>query len=251
MKKAICSFLSLLLISGTLMAQTKVIAHRGYWDCNGSAQNSIASLQKAQEIGIYGSECDVYLTADGVLVLNHDETHGTMVVEETKYKQLKKLKLNNEEILPTFKSYLKQGLKDKNTKLIVEIKSHKDTTNEDRCVKEVVKMVKKYKMEGQVKYISFSKRACANLISLSPTTPVAYLGSDVAPKELKALGFSGVDFSDATFDKHPEWIAEAKACGLTINVWTIDKEVDMQRFINLKVDYITTNNPLLLKGLLR
>ena len=30
-------------------AQTKVIAHRGYWKCEGSAQNSIASLTK--EIG--------------------------------------------------------------------------------------------------------------------------------------------------------------------------------------------------------
>ena len=251
MKKVFCSLLSLLLISGTLMAQTKVIAHRGHWNCEGSAQNSIASLQKAQEVGIYGSECDIYLTADGVVVLNHDRTHGSMIVEETTYKQLKKLKLQNGEVLPTFKSYLKQGLKDPNTKLIVEIKSHKDTTNEDRCVKEVVKMVKKYKMESQVEYISFSKRACKNLINLSPATPVAYLGSDVAPKELKTLGFSGVDFSDATFNKHPEWIAEAKACGLTINVWTIDNKADMQRFIDQKVDYITTNDPILLKGLLK
>ena len=29
-------------LTGT--AQTKVIAHRGYWKCEGSAQNSIASL---------------------------------------------------------------------------------------------------------------------------------------------------------------------------------------------------------------
>lgn len=32
-------------LTGT--AQTKVIAHRGYWKCEGSAQNSIASLTKA------------------------------------------------------------------------------------------------------------------------------------------------------------------------------------------------------------
>ena len=31
-------------LTGT--AQTKVIAHRGYWKCEGSAQNSIASLNK-------------------------------------------------------------------------------------------------------------------------------------------------------------------------------------------------------------
>ena len=31
--------------------QTKVIAHRGYWKCEGSAQNSIRSLERAAEIG--------------------------------------------------------------------------------------------------------------------------------------------------------------------------------------------------------
>lgn len=44
------------------VAQTKVIAHRGYWDCEGSAQNSIASLKKAAEAGVYGSEFDVQMT---------------------------------------------------------------------------------------------------------------------------------------------------------------------------------------------
>ena len=40
-------------LTGT--AQTKVIAHRGYWKCEGSAQNSIASLTKAAEAKVYGS----------------------------------------------------------------------------------------------------------------------------------------------------------------------------------------------------
>lgn len=35
-------------------AQTKIVAHRGYWDCAGSAQNSITSLKLADKIGCYG-----------------------------------------------------------------------------------------------------------------------------------------------------------------------------------------------------
>ena len=57
-----------------LWAQPKVIAHRGYWNCDGSAQNSIASLGKAQKLGIYGSEFDVWMTSDGVPVVFHDAT---------------------------------------------------------------------------------------------------------------------------------------------------------------------------------
>ena len=32
---------------------------------DGAAQNSVAALAKAQELGIYGSEFDVWITADG------------------------------------------------------------------------------------------------------------------------------------------------------------------------------------------
>ena len=56
----------------SLMAQTKVIAHRGFWDTPGSAQNSIAALIKADSIGCYGSEFDVWLSKDNVLIVNHD-----------------------------------------------------------------------------------------------------------------------------------------------------------------------------------
>ena len=63
--------LSLLFLLCVLMAvpvsakrKTKVIAHRGYWKTEGAAQNSIRSLERANEIKVYGSEFDVHLTAD-------------------------------------------------------------------------------------------------------------------------------------------------------------------------------------------
>ena len=57
-----------LMMAGMVAAKdnTKVIAHRGYWKTEGSAQNSIRSLERASEIGAYGSEFDVHLTADNV-----------------------------------------------------------------------------------------------------------------------------------------------------------------------------------------
>ena len=46
-----------LMMAGMVAAKdnTKVIAHRGYWKTEGSAQNSIRSLERASEIGAYGS----------------------------------------------------------------------------------------------------------------------------------------------------------------------------------------------------
>lgn len=54
---------------GTIQAQ-EVIAHRGFWTTDGSAQNSLAALVKADSIHCYGSEFDVWLTTDNQLVVN-------------------------------------------------------------------------------------------------------------------------------------------------------------------------------------
>ena len=62
-----------LLVAASVEAKgkVKVIAHRGYWKTEGSAQNSIRSLELANQIKVYGSEFDVHLTADDVPVIHH------------------------------------------------------------------------------------------------------------------------------------------------------------------------------------
>lgn len=50
------------------------IAHRGLFDNNSSApENSLAAFQKAADAG-YGIELDVHLSADGQLIVFHDDT---------------------------------------------------------------------------------------------------------------------------------------------------------------------------------
>ena len=71
---------------GTIQAQ-EVIAHRGFWTTDGSAQNSLAALVKADSIHCYGSEFDVWLTTDNQLVVNHDATFKgvTMKMPQPRY----------------------------------------------------------------------------------------------------------------------------------------------------------------------
>lgn len=88
--------LVLFLCASSVYSQTKVIAHRGYWDCEGSAQNSVTALNKAHEVGAYGSEFDVSITADGIPVVNHDDSIQGFCIETSLYEQLKDLKLKTE-----------------------------------------------------------------------------------------------------------------------------------------------------------
>lgn len=225
-------------------AQTQVIAHRGFWKAEGSAQNSIVGLKKAAEAKVYGSEFDVQLTADGVVVVNHDDVIDGLVIGETAYDKLKDLKLKNGEKLPTLADYLEAGKKLPDVQLILEIKPHKTKVQEDQIAETTVKMVKKYGLEKQVEYISFSMNICEQLARLTPGSEIAYLNGDLAPKEVKEKGANGIDYHYKVFGKHPEWVKEAHELGMKVNVWTVNSEKDMKKMIDLNVDYITTDQPL-------
>lgn len=250
-KSMLTILLTAFLCVSSVFSQTKVIAHRGYWDTEGSAQNSIMALNKAHEVGAYGSEFDVWLTADGIPVVNHDDNIQGFFIETSRYAQIMDLKLNNGERLPTLEQYLVKGKQNKGTQLILEIKSHKRVVNEDRAVTAILALVQKYQLEEQVEYISFSMNICKELIHRAPSAKVAYLGGEVSPADLKVLGFTGLDYHYKVFDKHPEWIREAQDAGLTVNVWTVDDPAMMQSLIEKGVDFITTDKPIQLKNLLK
>lgn len=242
-KKTLISALALVACIIGIQAQTQVIAHRGFWKTEGSAQNSIAALEKAAEERLYGSEFDVQVTLDGKLIVNHDAKFQGFVIAETPFKELKKIKLKNGEKLPTLKKYLKAGKK-QDIQLILEIKSHKSKEVEDKIAADIVKMVKKMGLQKQVEYIAFSLNICEQLAKLTPESEIAYLNGNLSPAELKKKGINGIDYNQKVLEKHPEWVEEAHRLGMKVNVWTVNKEDMMRKFIDMKVDYITTDYPL-------
>jgi glycerophosphoryl diester phosphodiesterase len=238
-----CILFIAILLMNNLSAQTKIIAHRGYWDCEGSAQNSIASLQKAQELRIYGAEFDVWMTSDGTLVVYHDDTVEGMRIDDTPYEKLKDIRLKNGEKIPLLEEYLRAGKKDRKTKLILEIKPHNAKEKEDRATAAIVKMVKKAGVKKQTEYISFSLNVCKELVRLAPKAKIAYLSGNLAPKELNALQIQGIDYKLSVLKKNRHWIEEAHRLNMTVNVWTVNNEADMREMIDAQVDYITTDQP--------
>lgn len=235
---------TLLLIAVAAGAQnTKVVAHRGYWDTPDNAQNSLTALKTAQGIPVYGSEFDVNMTADGVMVVSHGpKLESIPDVQKATYKEVKKVRLKNGEKVPTLKQYLKQGKKG-DIKLIFELKVHPAGERENEAVRKSVEMVKKMKLEDKVEFISFSLEACRQLAQMMPGCMVQYLNGKIPPKELKDMGIMGLDYHYSNFEQHPEWVKEAHNLGMIVNVWTVNKEEMMQKMIGLGVDFITTDAP--------
>lgn len=245
-------FLCLLLVSSLdAKNKTKVIAHRGYWTCDGSAQNSIKSLERAADIRVYGSEFDVHLTSDDVAVVYHDNTINNLKIQQVPYLTLKDLKLSNGETFPTLNEYLKKGKAIKKTKLIFELKSHGTPERDRQAAAQSVKMIRQNKLHKKTEYITFSLEAGKEMIRLDKKAKVSYLNGELSPKELKELGFSGLDYQYKVMQAHPEWFKEAKELGLTVNVWTVNTPELMQEMINYGADFITTDHPEMLQQILK
>lgn len=236
--------LGTIFFSMMMYAQPKVVAHRGYWRTDGSAQNSITSLQKAAAIGCYGSEFDVWITVDGVPVVNHDATINGIQIQDATYAELMNHRLSNGEFLPTLQQYLQEGAKLKGCQLILEIKPHSTPLRDERAVQRVLELVHMLGLQKQTEYISFSLHACKYLHELEPKAKVAYLNGELSPKQVKELGLTGIDYEQGVFKRHPEWLEEAQKNGVEVNVWTVDGEEALSHHAKLKgIDIITTNDP--------
>lgn len=246
-------FLTLVLFVATgAWAQPKVIAHRGYWTAERSAQNSLSSWSEADRVGCYGSEFDVWLTGDNRLVVNHDRVQQGTDIDMTtaSAREIRKIILPNGEPIPTLDAYLRLAKSTPGTRLILELKTH-PFVREDVAVKKIVRRLRRLGLLERTDFISFSLNACLAFRKALPEARIYYLTGDIAPKAVKNLLLTGVDYSIATLRQHPEWIEEAHQLGLEVNVWTVNREEDMRQCIAWGVDYITTDYPEQLQALLQ
>nr|WP_294897517.1 glycerophosphodiester phosphodiesterase family protein [uncultured Pedobacter sp.] len=227
-----------------ILATNPVIAHRGAWKERGLPENSIASLREAINLKCHGSEFDVHLTADDVLVVNHDQNFYGLNIEKCTYQQLLSKKHPNGEYIPTAEEYLKEGLKQNHTKLIFELKeSERSKARTLEAAEKAVDLLNRLDKNGIVEFISFDYDALKKIKALMPHVQLAYLNGDITPQQVKADGLTGIDYEIPFYKKNPSWISDAQAMGLKVNAWTVNQKEDMLYFIDQGADNITTNFP--------
>ena len=234
--------------------KTAVVAHTGFWKCEaaGEAQNSVASLKAAQDNAFWGSECDVNITDDDVVIVAHGPKYKGVPLRENSYADtLHLLTLKNGETIPTLDQYLEQVAKSP-TVLVLELKKQLNDERENLMVDKSVESLKAHGVfdPKRVIFISFSMNICKKIAREHPAFTNQYLNGDVAPADLHKDGINGIDYNYKVLHAHPEWIKEAQDLGMSVNVWTIDDEEKISEMIGLGVDQITTNEPLLTRQLL-
>ena len=237
-----------------------VVAHRGFWlsEAAMKSQNSIASLTEAQKEGFWGSECDIHITKDGQVVVNHnaDFVQKGLFIASNDYSAFEGVKLPNGEGLPLFSSYLEQAKKQPKTFLVVEFKDQKDAERNEALVSEALKLIREAGMYDPSKlgFISFSWDICCRIAKECPKFVNQYLAGPVSgiksPDKVHEAGINGIDYEFHVLLAHPDWVKEAKNLGMGVNCWTVNAKDDIQKMIDLGVDNITTNYPLVARELL-
>lgn len=231
-----------------------IVAHRGFWNCEEAvfSQNTIASLRLAQEAGLWGSEFDVQLTADEVAIVNHDGDIQGMKISDNTYEDLVQLTFPNGEHVSTIDEYLAQGAKCPTTVLVLELKGQNSQEREDKLVDLCIASAKANGVFDPAKliFITFSHYMCQRIAAECPEFVNQYLNGELSPEELKAEGINGFDYNSKVVEENPEWVNIAHENGMSVNVWTVNKEEQIKSFIDMGVDAITTNEPLLTRELL-
>jgi glycerophosphoryl diester phosphodiesterase len=232
--------------------RNKVIAHRGAWKNTGAPENSIAALKHAISLRCEGSEFDVHMSADSVPVVNHDAAIQGISIANTSSRELLALKLSNGEPMPTLEQYLKAGLEQQQTKLILEIKtSELGKEHSIALTRKIVALVEDLQAQAWVDYIAFDYDVCLEVMKLAPYARVSYLNGDKTPAELAADHFFGLDYHFKVLQKNADWVTSAQQHKLTVNVWTANDKALLEALLRQQVDFITTNEPELLLTLVK
>jgi len=212
-----------------------VVGHRGAKAL--APENSLQGIRAAAACGADLVEVDVRLSADGSLVLMHDETvdrttSGKGRVEELSLQDLLGLALDNEKI-PTLKEAVSL-VQELGVGLVVEMK---EEGSEELVAQE---------LKGcRAMVTSFFHASLAEIKMICPIkTGIIISSLPIKPVDLALLAGA-----DAIFPKriNPNLFTEAHRYGLEVYPWTVNQRNEASWLLRLGADGLVTDDP----GLIR
>ena len=239
-----CIVLLIMLQSCTKMSSKPLaIGHRGAM--GHETENTLASVQKALDLGADMIEIDVFEIRSGEIMVFHDErvdrlTNGGGLIEEYNYWDSQILILDGNHKIPMLQDVLR--LIDNRARLNVELKGAKTS---DR-----VNYILEYYIENEGwerdKFIisSFNWDELRSFRNYNENIAIAVL-TDGDPLEAipvaKELGAEAINPYFETLNK--EVVDQIHKAGFKVYTWTVNNEDDIKRVTNMGVDGIISDFP--------
>ncbi len=240
------------------------IAHRGGGDL--APEETIPAFEKAKEVGADLFELDLHATSDGVVVLQHDSTvdrmtDGSGTIREMTFEKLRtfdagyKFSPDGGEthpyrgqgvVIPTFKEVLEAFPEMFYT---VEIKQANPS-----IVDSVIEILDETDMAEHVILVAFAditvqevREKRPDIITGAPTGEMVTFS--VLDDTTEADYVPPCPFFQVP-DIEPNALARAHRFGIRVQVWTINDPDEMRALLDMGVDGIITDNPLVLSEII-
>ncbi len=225
-------------------------------------ENTLAAFQKAKDLGADGVELDVSLSADGEVVVCHDDT-----VDRTTQGQGHIAKLSLAEIktldagswfspefagvqIPTLEEVVDWAAD--GMLLNIELKAR--GIQSDGLEAQVAAIVHKHGAEKRVLVSSFNPLVLRRFKNIAPEVQTGLLYARGLPFYVQRTWFLPLGRTDAL---HPHFSAVnesymrwARARGYRVHVWAPREATDLEWLVRLRVDMIITDRPDLLAAVL-
>jgi len=202
-------------------------------------ENTLRSFKKALELGVNAVELDVRMTKDGEIVVIHDAevdrtTNGTGLVSTLTLKEIKGLKTEKDETIPTLEEAL--DFLDKKVKVLIELK-------ETALEAKVLKIVQKGKLESNVVIVSFLEDALRNVKQLDEKVETGLIYVKHKNPVKAAIDLKASYLLPLYRFTHTADVQKAHQNGLRVIVWTINKPEEVADYVKKGVDGITSDTP--------
>ena len=219
------------------------IGHRGAKGYE--PENTLVSFQKALDMQVDGIELDVHLSADGEIIVIHDETidrttNGNGFVNALSLHELKTFRIDGKHEIPTLKEVF--DLVNQDCFINIELKSYEATDK-------VVSLIEKYVAKKGWRYdrflvSSFDWNALQQVAFLNDKIPIGVLTEtdlDLALAFAKFIQAKSIHPNFHLLTK--ENTAKMQEKGLQVLPWTINEVEDIQKIKTFNVNGIITDFP--------
>lgn len=231
----------------------KDFAHRGFSGMY--PENTLLAFEMACHVeGCDGIELDVHLSKDGEVVIIHDETlertcvDGKGWVKDHTLEELRRYDASyrwagqcERQRIPTLREYF-DLVRQRDIVTNIELKT--GVLEYPGIEERTLEIIRAYGMEEKVIISSFNHHSVLRFKRLAPEIECGLL-SDVwmidagAYVQRAGVGCYHPIFNNMT-DEH---VADLRAHGIKINVWTVDEEEDVREMWRVGVDAIIGNFP--------
>ena len=226
---------------------TRMVAHRGVSGLE--KENTHSAFIAAGNRSYFGVETDVHITADGKVIVIHDDkttrvTGVEMVVEQTDFATLRSLPLldidgNPGRVdlrMPTLPEYVRICRRYGKV-CVLELKNE---MNEEQ-IAEVVRQVGEEGYLDQTIFISFCFENLVRLRKILPGQKVQFLTKEIDDALLGRLLEHRFDLDIYYPSLTKEWIDRLHENGIEVNCWTVNDPAAGEQLVSWGVDYITSN----------